>query len=451
MLATTGSDKPTQKARHASRLLQFGQGQSSAMKPSNPGAKILVGLVGGAALGMVAKFLSQDAAWLTGFVDHVTVPIGQVFLRLLFMLVIPLMFSALVMGIQEIDVRRLGRMGARMLGYTVVVSLIAVMIGLLLVNWLRPGEGLPDSLRALAAANATISSVPKPLESAGVSLVVGMIPDNPVKAAANGDMLGIIVFALLFGIALSFTRTSAANHLRATIEGLYDVSMTLINGVLKLAPIAVGALVFTMTARLGLEIFVHLLAYVGVVLLGLALHMFVVYSLSVRFFGGRSPLAFFRSVRLAMVTAFATASSNATLPTALKVANENLKLPPHVSRFVLTAGSAMNQNGTALFEGVTVLFLAQLFGVDLDLSQQLTVMLICVLGGIGTAGVPAGSLPVIDMILAMFNIPVEGLALILGVDRLLDMCRTTLNVTGDLAAAVYVARGEEQAERRSQG
>jgi DAACS family dicarboxylate/amino acid:cation (Na+ or H+) symporter len=149
---------------------------------------------------------------------------------------------------------------------------------------------------------------------------------------------------------------------------------------------------------------------------------------------------------LAAITAFSTASSNATLPTALKVAEENLRLPPNVARFVLTAGASMNQNGTALFEGVTVLFLAQLFGVHLSLQEQLVVMFICVLGGVGTAGVPAGSLPVIAMILGMFRIPPEGLGLILGVDRLLDMCRTTLNVVGDLAAAVYVARGEPEAE-----
>jgi DAACS family dicarboxylate/amino acid:cation (Na+ or H+) symporter len=165
-----------------------------------------------------------------------------------------------------------------------------------------------------------------------------------------------------------------------------------------------------------------------------------VYSLSVRLLGGVSPIAFFRGSRLAMVTAFSTASSAATLPTALDVAERELKLPPQVSRFVLTAGSAMNQNGTALFEGVTVLFLAQVFAVPLSLPQQALVMLVCVLAGIGAAGVPAGSIPALAVILGIFGIPIEGLGLILGVDRFLDMCRTTVNVTGDLAAAVYVAR-----------
>ena len=186
--------------------------------------------------------------------------------------------------------------------------------------------------------------------------------------------------------------------------------MTMIEGVLRwVAPLGVAALLFSLTARLGPAVFRPILAYVGVVVLGLALHMFVVYSLSVRFFGGMSPREFFRGVRVAMLTAFSTASSNATLPTALKVAEENLQLPPHVARFVLTAGSAMNQNGTALFEGVTVLFLAQFYGVELDLVRQVVIMGICVLGGIGTAGVPAGSLPVVAMILGMVGIPPEGI------------------------------------------
>ena len=186
----------------------------------------------------------------------------------------------------------------------------------------------------------------------------------------------------------------------------------------------------------------QLAAYVLVVVGALAIHQFGVYSLAVAWLGGMSPRRFFAAIRPAMLTAFSTASSNATLPTSLLVAEENLKLPPRVSRFVLTVGSTMNQNGTALFEGVTVLFLAQLYGVSLDISQQVTVVLICILGGIGTAGVPAGSIPVVAMILGLIGVPVEGIGIIMGVDRLLDMCRTTLNVTGDLAAAVIVARGE---------
>jgi len=222
------------------------------------------------------------------------------------------------------------------------------------------------------------------------------------------------------------------------------VTMRLIEIIISVAPVAVAALVFTLTAQLGYEVLGYLAKYVGVVLLGLALHQFGVYSLSVKFLGGMNPIAFFRNSSEAMITAFSTASSNATLPTAIRVAEEELRLPRHVSRFVLTIGSTANQNGTALFEGVTVLFLAQFYGVSLGLGEQAMVILICILGGIGTAGIPAGSLPVVALILGMVGVPVEGIGIILGVDRLLDMCRTTLNVTGDLAAAVVVSRGETE-------
>ena len=405
-------------------------------------SRLLLGLVVGAALGLLARAVGGDAPWLAWILANVTRPIGQVFLRLLFMLVVPMIFSALVMGVADLELRHLGRLGVRALGYTVVVSTIAVVIGLVLVNLFRPGEGMSDQVRELARTSIIPKAAAAPGDASASSLLVSIVPDNPVKAAANGDYLGLIFFALVFGIALGLTKTPAAERLKEVIAGLYEVTLVLIRGVLKVAPLGVAALLFGMTARLGFDVLRQLAAYVGVVVLGLAIHMFVVYSLSVRFFGGRNPVQFFRDVRLAAITAFSTASSNATLPTALKVAEEELRLPPNVARFVLTAGASMNQNGTALFEGVTVLFLAQLFGVHLDFQQQLVVMFICVLGGVGTAGVPAGSLPVVAMILGMFRIPPEGLGLILGVDRLLDMCRTTLNVVGDLAAAVYVARGE---------
>lgn len=405
-----------------------------------PARRMLAALLAGATLGLAANAFGGGAPWIEWLLANVAQPVGQIFLRLLFMLVVPLLFSALVVGVCELELSQLGRMGLRMLGYTVVVSAVAVAVGLLLVNAVGPGRGASEALRELARQGATVK--PAPLPSGGVSLLVAIVPDNPVKAAAQGDMIGLIAFSLLFGVGLALSRTPGAARLREVVQGLYDVSMKLIDLVLKLAPLGVGALLLVMTARLGADLVRQLAAYVAVVVLGLGLHLFGVYSLSVRFFGGMSPRHFFAGSRLAMVTAFSTASSSATLPTALKVAEESLRLPPRVSRFVLTAGSAMNQNGTALFEGVTVLFLAQLFGVEMGLAQQAGVMGICVLAGIGTAGVPAGSIPVVAMVLQLFGIPAEGIGLVLGVDRFLDMCRTTVNVTGDLAAAVYVARGE---------
>lgn len=406
---------------------------------------MVVGLAVGALAGLLAHAVVGDAAGLEWFVTTVTQPIGAVFLRLLFMLVVPLIVSALALGVAGVgDVSALGRIGLRTLLYTVAVSSIAVLLGVGLVNWLRPGDGISPEMHARLAERAqgaTPLATP-PKASIGVQFFVNLIPSNPIRAMADGEMLAVMTFALFLGVGLVLTHTEAARRFEEGLQGLYDVVMTLLALVIRMAPVGVACLVFSLTAQLGVEVVRQLGAYVAVVLLALGIQQFVVYSLSVWLFGGMSPLQFFRGIREAMVTAFATASSNATLPTALHVAQHDLGLPPHVSRFVLTIGSTANQNGTALFEGVTVLFLAQFYGVELAFGQQLMVVLICILGGIGTAGVPGGSIPVVAMILGMVGVPVEGIGIILGVDRFLDMCRTTLNVTGDLAAAVVVARGE---------
>jgi DAACS family dicarboxylate/amino acid:cation (Na+ or H+) symporter len=408
--------------------------------------RILIGGLLGIVGGIVAHFAFGGDPGLRWFIDHVTVPIGQVFLRLLFMLVIPLIFSALVLGVAGMgDPRALGRIGAKTLAYTVVVSAIAVLIGVTLVNVFRPGDGISPEVKARLAQSAAqqVSGTATAPESKGaMDLLVGIVPRNPIQAAAEGDFLGVMFFSLMIGLGAALTRTAASQRFLEAVEGLLDISMRLIGLVIAFAPIGVAALLFNLTSQLGYEVLAQLARYVGVVLLALAIHQFVVYSLAVKFLGGMSPIAFFRGIQEAMVTAFSTSSSNATLPTALRVAEEDLRLPPSVSRFVLTIGATMNQNGTALFEGVTVLFLAQFYGVALTLAQQLIVVVICILGGIGTAGVPSGSIPVIAMILGLVGIPAEGIGLILGVDRFLDMCRTVLNVSGDLAAAVVVSRGE---------
>jgi len=408
--------------------------------------RMLIGFAAGLGLGLLAHFLAADAAWLDALVRYVTQPIGTVFLRLLFMLVIPLLFSALVVGVAEMgDVRSLGRIGWRTLGYTVVVSSIAVIIGLLLVNLLKPGAGVDpavaSALLAESSERAGAIAASGAQGGTGLEMLLRIVPTNVIAAGANNDILAVMFFALMFGIGIVMTRSENAARLKSVIEGVFEVAMTLINLVIRLAPYAVACLVFNLAAQFGWDLLLKLAGFVGVVVLALTLHMVVVYSLALRFFGGMSPRFFFRGAQEAMVMAFSTASSNATLPTALRVARDKLRLPRKVSTFVLTIGATANQNGTALFEGVTVLFLAQFFGVDLSLGQQLMVMLVCILGGIGTAGVPAGSLPVVALILAMVGVPPEGIGLILGVDRFLDMCRTTINVTGDLVGAVVVSNG----------
>jgi DAACS family dicarboxylate/amino acid:cation (Na+ or H+) symporter len=263
-------------------------------------------------------------------------------------------------------------------------------------------------------------------------------------SSPGGGMLAVMFFALCFGVAITMAPAERTAPLLAVLEGIFDVCMVIIGWAMRLAPFGVAGLVFSLTAVLGFEILKTLAWYVTTVIVGLTLHMFGVYSLVVSVFARLNPRQFFGRITEVMLTAFATSSSNATLPTSLRVTEQHLGVRREIASFVLTVGSTANQNGTALYEGITVLFLAQVFGVELTLTQQITVVLMSVLAGIGTAGVPGGSLPLVAILLLRVGVPPEGLGIILGVDRLLDMCRTTLNVTGDIAVAACVNSGEAQ-------
>ncbi len=408
-------------------------------------AGFAIGLAAGLGVNLSGAAEAPAVQWIT---QNVTGPIGQIFLRLLFMLVLPLLFAALVTGVAEMgDLSALGRVGVKTLLLTIVVSAIAVAIGLVMVNVFRPGDGVDAALaqRLLAegaeGAQAIVSGAPSGVQAG--QFFLDLIPQNAIAAAANNQILPFMVFALLFGVGLVMVRSAATDQLQVAIAGLLEVMMKLISIVIRLAPIAVACLMFNLAALFGWDLLARLAAYAGVAIAAMAIHMFVIYPILVWLLAGRSPIAFFAQAREPILVAFTTASSNATLPVSLRVAETEMKLPRRIARFVLTVGATANQNGTALFEGVTVLFLAQFFGVELTLAQQGVVMLVCILGGIGTAGVPAGSLPVVAMILAMVGVPMEGIGLILGVDRFLDMCRTTLNVTGDLVVAAAVSRGEK--------
>lgn len=436
------------------------QGASSTAPASASGAvdphrlqwRMLIGFIAGLSAGLAAYTLAPGAAWVEAVSTYVTGPIGQIFLRLLFMLVIPLLFSALVIGIADMEeIRSLRKVGIRTLIYTLVVSSIAVAVSLVTVNLLQPGAGMDAAAaRGLIAQGAErTSQIVATTETtpSGIDALVAIVPSNFVAAMAQNDILAVMFFALVFGIGLLLVQTPRTATLKDAIEGVFDVSMRLIGMIIQLAPIAIFCFMFNLASAFGWDLLFRLAAYVGVVLLALGIQMFGVFPALLALLGRKNPIIFFRQVREAIVMAFATASSNATLPTALRVADTELKLPPKIARFVLTIGATANQNGTAMFEGVTVIFLAQFMGVDLTLQQQLFVMLICILGGIGTAGVPAGSLPVVALILAGIGVDPMALGLILGVDRLLDMCRTTLNVVGDLVAAqVISAMSPEEGE-----
>ena len=415
--------------------------------------QMLIGFLVGLTLGLIVYSTQRDAAWVETFTTYVTQPIGQIFLRLLFMLVIPLLFSALVVGISEMgEIKSLKRVGLRTLAYTIIVSAIAVAVSLAVVNLLQPGAGVDRAAASQmlqdSAGRAGEIIKAGSEQPSGIDAFISIVPNNLVEAmGSNSAILSVMFFALFFGIGLLITDTPNSRALQRGFEGLFDVTMRLILLVIRLAPIAVACFMFNLAALFGWDLLIRLSAYVGVVLLALGIQLFIVYPILLKTLAGKSPIVFFRDVQEAMVMAFSTASSNATLPTALRVSEDNLKLPRRVSRFVLTIGATANQNGTAMFEGVTVIFLAQFFGIELTLWQQLTVMLVCILGGIGTAGVPAGSLPVVALILAMVGIDPQAIALVLGVDRFLDMCRTTLNVTGDLVAAQVISAGEPLEEQ----
>jgi Na+/H+-dicarboxylate symporter len=411
--------------------------------------RILAGFVLGLTLGLAIYAGAPDAAWVDTIITYVTQPIGQVFLRLLFMLVLPLLFSALVVGIAEMgEVRMLKSVGIKTLVYTVVVSGIAVAVSLAVVNLLQPGGGVdPAVARQMigdASQNAAGIIEKSSQAKTGIDAIVGIIPSNPITAMSENDILAVMFFALFFGVGLLLVQTPRTETLKSAFEGVFEVAMRLIGLVIQLAPFAIFCFMFNLAAQFGWDLIAKLAAYVGVVLLALAIQMFGVFPALLAIFARKSPIAFFRETQEASVMAFATASSNATLPTSLRVAETRLKLPPRIARFVLTIGATANQNGTAMFEGVTVIFLAQFFNIELTIWQQVMVMLVCILGGIGTAGVPAGSLPVVALILAMVGIRPEAIALVLGVDRFLDMCRTTLNVTGDLVAAQVISAGEPE-------
>lgn len=414
--------------------------------------KIAIGFATGLLAGMAVHYgIGADAQWVQTLTRYVTQPFATLFLTLIFMLIVPLLFSALVVGVSEMgDIRSLGRIGWRTLAYTILLSGIAVVLGLVMVNVFKPGAGVDPALaKQLLAEGAerTQAIVQDSQEQkSGMDMLLSIVPDNVIGAASsNGSILALMFFALMFGIGIVMSRaTPAIDTLKRGIEGLFEVSMTLIGLVIRLAPYAVFCFMFNLAALFGWDLLVRLGAYVLVVFAALAIHMLVVYSAALKFIGGYSPLRFFKGVQEAMLMAFSTASSNATLPTALRVADENLGLPRRVSRFVLTIGATANQNGTALFEGVTVIFLAQFFGVELSIWQQVMVMLVCILGGIGTAGVPSGSLPVVALICAMVKVPPEGIGLVLGVNHFLDMSRTVVNVTGDLGIAAMVSKGEAE-------
>ena len=412
--------------------------------------RILLGLALGAVAGVGCNVFWSDSSTLEWIVDNLAQPAGQIFLRMLFMVVVPLVFTSLALGVAGLgDLRRLGRVGAVTIAFFLFTTALAATIGLMASNLIEPGAVIDPEVRAALLAEfggAATERVSASAEASGfgVHTFVNIVPRNPLDAAARGDMLGLIFFTLVFGIALTLIPRDAAAPVLRVLEGVGQAVIIMIGFAMAIAPIGVFALIFAVTARFGSDVLGSLGLYVVGVLGALAVHQVIVIGGLARLAGGVSMREFFGRSRTLMVTAFSTSSSNATLPTTIRTAEEQFQVPREISGFVLPLGATMNMNGTALFEGMTVLFLAQAFGVDLGIGSQLVVVVMTVLTAIGTAGVPGGSIPLLAMVLVMVGVPAEGIALILGVDRLLDMARTVPNVTGDLLTSLVVTRYERR-------
>lgn len=373
--------------------------------------------------------------------------IGRLFLALIKMVVVPLVFFSLCVGVASLgDFRALGRLGGRTIGYFTLTTVVALVIGVGLTNLIKPGKLLSEDDRAGLLASYE-GSVGDTVENAAkaptlVDQLVAIVPTNPVESLARGDMLQVIFFALMLGIAFTMMKEERAKPVVDAFARLNDAMVMLVHIAMALAPYGVAALLFKVVGSTGLSVLLALGVYGFVVVLGLAIHTFVMYGAVIRF-GARLPvLQFFGAIKEALLVAFSTSSSSATLPVTMEACEENVNISNKITSFVLPLGATVNMDGTALYQGVAAIFIAQIYGMELTLGDQATIVVSATLASVGAAGVPGAGMITLAMVLTAIGVPTEGLALILGVDRLLDMFRTTTNVVGDSTATAFMARLE---------
>ena len=393
--------------------------------------QILVALVLGILAGLALN------AWGTAATDQYLVSglfdmVGSLFVRALQMLVVPLVFVSLVCGTSSLaDPSRLGRIGGKAILLYLLTTAMAISMALFLATLFEPGSGSSFPEIDYEAANAPSVK----------DVLVGLIPTNPVRAMANGDMLAVIVFSILFGLSLTLTG-AAGQHVKNFFFDLNEVVMKLVGLVMKLAPWGVFALIAEAIADFGADTLADLLDYFLLVLVALLLHLFINYAILIRLLAGLNPMAFIWKMRSAMLFAFSTASSNATLPITLRTVTQRMGVKPTVASFTVPLGATINMDGTAIMQGIATVFIANIYGVDLSFSQLLTVVLMATMASIGAAGVPSVGLILLATVLRQVGLPVEGIGLILGIDRLLDMVRTAVNITGDAMVSVVVGKSE---------
>lgn len=388
--------------------------------------RIFIGMI----VGIIVGYFLQDSPEIA---TTYIAPIGTIFLNLIKLLIVPLVFASLVVGVAGMeDVARLGRIGVKTFIYFILTTVIAIAIGLALGNALNVG------------GNYVLESVDIVYEAKEappiIQTLINLIPPNPLKALVDGNMLQIIVFALIFGaglLAVGEKGKIVFEIFDSVAEAMYVITA----GVMKLAPIGIFGLITPVIAQNGPEVLKPLLRLIVVIYLASFIHIAVIYGTSVKFLGKMNPIEFAKKAFPAWATAFTTSSSSGTLPVTMQSA-ETLDIPKPIYSFILPLGATINMDGTAIYQGVCALFIAQVFGVPLDLGQQVIIVLTATLASIGTAGVPGAGMIMLAMVLQSVGLPVEGIALVAGVDRILDMIRTSLNVLGDLTCALYVARTE---------
>jgi proton glutamate symport protein len=417
--------------------------------------QITIALILGLAAGLLANLLGIDP--LTDVLVAIE-PVGTGWIRLITMVVIPLVFASLIVGTASLgDITKLGRIGGKTVAYYLATTAVAVAIGLIVSNLIQPGSGMDEA--ALAGLRSTYgaegaSRVDLAQQAPSiVDVFLNMIPRNPIQAMAEGDMLPIIFFAIFFGASISVLPNEKREPLVTFFDGVNEAAMVMIHWIMKLAPIAVFILIAAVIARFGLDVIASLGLYSVTVVVGLLLHVFVTYFLILKYLGGWRPWDFLKRIREPQLIAFSTSSSNATLPLTMETAEEELGVSREVSSFVLPLGATVNMDGTALYQAVATMFIFQVLVGDISIATQLMNVLTATLASIGAAGVPSAGIIILVMVLeqALAGTGVEpaaGIALVLGVDRILDMCRTAVNVTGDLTASVVIDRSEQQHDKR---
>ncbi|KEZ86039.1 sodium:dicarboxylate symporter [Clostridium sulfidigenes] len=397
--------------------------------------KIFIGLILGLITGIIFNFIPQGFIRDELLINGVFYLVGQAFLKAIMMLVVPLVFISLVNGAASMgDIKKLGRIGVKTVLFYLATTAIAISIALSLSTVFKPGVGLNLS-------NSSLSEVTIKEAIPLVEVILDMIPNNPIASMANGNMLQIIVFAMLIGVGLS-TLGEKTKMITNLFQQLNDLIMKIVDFVMIIAPIGVFGLIARTFATQGFDAMIPLIKYMSLVLISLLIHATIVYGGLLKLFTRLSPIRFFKKFFPAISVAFSTSSSSATLPVSMEIAEENLGISKDVASFTLPLGATINMDGTAIMQGVATVFIAQIYGVDLTLSSFLTVILTATLASIGTAGVPGVGMIMLSMVLQSVGLPVEGIALIMGIDRILDMARTSVNITGDAVCTMIVAKAE---------